>query len=140
MKMPKFKIVFIILLIATMIWAIALHHTRQEYHKYIEWLESEEWWEQWDCPDEMKEKLKEMWGLRQSWWMWNGMPYIITAGMFLFVAWFFFIGYFLSEKVYPYIKKRFKPELDTLEACHRLAQKEGQKENKRRNKNETDKV
>ena len=90
--MSKFKIVFIILLIATIIWAIAFHCTRQEYHKYIEWLESEGWWEQWDCPDEMKEKLKEMWGLREPWWMWNGMRYIFFAGFLLLLAWIGFIA------------------------------------------------
>ena len=109
MKVSKFKLAFAVLLVATIIWGIALYHTRQEYHKYIEWLESDE------CPP--KEKLMYQWdgiGLYENKF---GGRYIYLTAPFLFIAWFFFIGYFLSEKVYPYIKKRFKPELNTLEAC-----------------------
>jgi len=38
MKMSKFKIVFIILLIATIAWGIAFYYTLQGYREYCEWV------------------------------------------------------------------------------------------------------
>ena len=114
MKMSKFKIVFIILLIATIIWGIAFCYTRLEYHKYLEWIESDE------CPLDpscVMEKLKYKYdgiGVYQDRF---GGRYIYLTAPFLFMAWVFFIGYFRSE--------RKKPAVNPLEA---LFLKEGKKE------------
>jgi len=76
MKMSKFKIVFIILLIATIIWGIVFHYVLQEYHKFVEGLDP----------------LVREWGLWDPWWRWNGMPYILFAGFLLLLAWIGFIA------------------------------------------------
>jgi len=39
MKVSKFKIVFMILLIATIIWGIVLYYVLQEYHRFVEGLD-----------------------------------------------------------------------------------------------------
>jgi hypothetical protein len=104
--MSKFKLAFIVLLIATIIWGIAFYHTRQEYHKYLEWLESDE------CPP--MEKLRYQWDGIGVYEEKFGGRYIYGTAPFLLLVWFFFIGYFLSE--------RKKPTLTVLEACHRPAQ------------------
>ncbi len=96
MKRFGFKLAFAVLIIATIIWTIAFYHTLQEYRKYCEWL--------------VEQPVSE-WMLRRPWWEWNGMPYIIITGIFLFLAWSVFIGLFLSEKVYPHFKHIFsKPK------------------------------
>jgi len=42
MKMSKFKLAFIVLCVATIVWGTIFYNTRLEYHKYIEdWRESE---------------------------------------------------------------------------------------------------
>lgn len=76
MKMSKFKIVFIILLIATIIWGIVFYYVLQEYHKFVEGLDP----------------LLRKWGLWDPWWRWNGMPYILFAGFLLLLAWIGFIA------------------------------------------------
>ena len=101
MKMSKFKIVFIVLLIATIAWGIAFCYTRLEYYKYLEWIESDE------CP--LMEKLKYMWDGIGVYEERFGGRYIYGTAPFLFIAWLFFIGYFLSE--------RKKPAVNPLEAC-----------------------
>ena len=101
MKKSKFKLAFAVLSVVTIIWGIAFYHTRQEYHKYVEWIESDE------CPP--MEKLKYMYdgiGVYENKF---GGRYIYGTAPFLFIAWLFFIGYFLSE--------RKKPTVNPLEAC-----------------------
>ena len=105
MKLSKFTLAFMVLLIATIVWGIVFYYTLQEYHKYLEWLESQEWWE-----------LYEKWGLLKPWWMWNGMVYVIVAGMFLLVAWVYFITVAL-EKLSKRLSERKKPAVNPLEAC-----------------------
>jgi len=91
MKMSKFRLTFIVLLIATIVWGIAFYYTRARAR------------------------------LRTRWYLWNGGIYIVVSGWFLFLAWFGFFGYLLSEKVYPHFKHRLskmkKPTVNPLEAC-----------------------
>jgi len=101
MKVSKFKMAFIVLLIVTIIWGIAFYHTRQEYHKYVEWIESDE------CP--IREKLMYKWDGIGVYEERFGGRYIYGTAPFLFIAWFSFIGYLLSE--------RKKPTVNPLEAC-----------------------
>ena len=116
MKVSKFKLAFIVLLIATIIWGSAFYHTLQEYRKHREWLESEE------CP--IIERLKYLWDGLEPYWLWNGGKYVCSAGIFLFVAWIGFIVTVLEK-----LSERKKPAANLLEARSRLAQGEGQKEN-----------
>jgi len=50
--MSKFKLAFIVLSIATIIWGIAFYYTLQEYRKFVEGLS----------------ELERMWGLWDPWW------------------------------------------------------------------------
>ena len=87
-KVSKLKLAFVVLLIATMIWGIAFHHTFQEYRKYCEWFrESEE-------------------GLPDSYYAWNGGLYVTITTELLLLMWIPLIGYSVREKVYPYLKRR----------------------------------
>ncbi|MCK4482245.1 hypothetical protein KAU55_03395 [Candidatus Bathyarchaeota archaeon] len=91
MKKFKFKLAFAVLLVVTIIWGIAFYHTRQEYNKYIEWLESDE------CPP--MEKFMYRWdgiGVYQDKF---GGRYIYGTIPFLLIAWLFFSGYLLSERI-----------------------------------------
>ena len=94
--MSKFKLAFIVLLIATIAWGITFYHTLQGYRKYIEWLESDE------CP--IKERLSYKYDGIGLWQRWDGVPYIVVVGIFLFVAWICFIGVApekLSSSLFP---------------------------------------
>ena len=93
MKVSKFKLAFIILVTATIIWAIAFYYTLQEYHERIS-----------------QEPLSE-WELRKPYWLWNGGLYVCVAGGFLFVAWICFIVVAIDKFL-----ERKKPTLNVLEA------------------------
>ena len=67
----RFKLAFVVLLIATIVWGILFYLILQEYYKFVEGLS----------------ELERMWGLWDPWWRWNGMPYVITAGIGLLCAW-----------------------------------------------------
>jgi hypothetical protein len=82
MKVSKFKLAFVVLLIATIVWGIVFYCVLQEYHKFVEGLDP----------------LVRKWGLWDPWWRWNGMPYIIIAGIWLLCAWVLLIGSYLSSK------------------------------------------
>ena len=103
MKMSKFKIVFIILLIATIIWGIAFYYTFQEYRKYIAWLQSEE------CP--VRERLKYLYGWVTPYWDWNSGKYVCFTVPFLFSAWIGFIATAVGK-----LSERKKPAVNPLEA------------------------
>lgn len=86
--MSKFKLAFMVLLIATMLWGISFYYTTQGYCKYCEWFrESEE-------------------GLPNPYYAWNGGLYVTIATEFLLLVWIPFIRYSVREKVYPYLKQR----------------------------------
>jgi len=99
LRKSEFKLAFIVLLIATIVWGIAFYYTLQGYHKYCEWFDEQPWSE---------------WTLRRPWWEWNGMPYIIITGIFLFLAWFVFFWHLFTEKVYPHFKHRLSERKKTL--------------------------
>jgi len=103
MKMSKFKLAFIVLLIATIVWGIAFYITRQEYHRYIEWFSQSEWAE---------------WGLAKPYCGWNGGTYVCITAPFLLLAWIGFIAVAIGK-----LSERKKPTVNPLEACHRLALK-----------------
>jgi hypothetical protein len=77
MKMSKLKLTFIVLLTATVIWAIAFHYTLQEYHRYVEQLGP--------------------WDLAEPYWAWNGGRYVTFTGVLLLVAWIGFATLFVSQ-------------------------------------------
>jgi len=88
MKMSKFKLAFVVLLVGTMVWGIAFCYTLQEYRN--------------NC-----ERFRESkWELPSPYYVWNGGLYITITTSFLLVVWIPFIWYFLGEKVYPYLKQR----------------------------------
>ena len=91
MKVSKFILAFVVLLIATMFWGIAFYYTLIEYHKYCEMFRESEWGES---------------GLPNPYYAWNGGLYVAVATSFLLIVWIPFIGYSLREKVYPYLKPR----------------------------------
>ena len=82
MKVSKFKLAFVVLLIATAVWGIVFYYILQEYYEFVEGLS----------------ELERMWGLWDPWWRWNGMPYIIVAGICLLFAWVLLIRRYLSSK------------------------------------------
>jgi len=67
----RFKLAFVALLIATIVWGIFFYRILQEYREYIEGLS----------------ELERIWGTPTPWVDWNGMPYVILAGMVLLIAW-----------------------------------------------------
>jgi len=75
-KVSKFKLVFIVLFIATVIWAMILYYTLQGYREYCEWFDEQPWSE---------------WGLREPYLSWNGGFYVFIAGACLLAVWFGFI-------------------------------------------------
>jgi hypothetical protein len=83
----KFKLAFIVLLIATIIWGITSYYTLQEYRKYCE-------------------RFRESGEPPNQYYAWNGGLYVTIATSFLLVVWIPFIGYSLGEKVYPCLKQR----------------------------------
>ncbi len=91
MKVSKFKLAFVVLLTATMIWGVALHYTLQEYREYCEWFRGSKWGES---------------GLPNPYYTWNGGLYVTVATEFLLLVWIPFIWYSLLEKAYPYLKQR----------------------------------
>ena len=78
----RFKLAFVALLIATIVWGIAFYLILQEYREYIEGLS----------------ELERIWGIITPWWDWNGMPYVILAGMGLLVAWALLIASYLRAR------------------------------------------
>ena len=87
MKVSKFKLAFMVLLIATMIWGIAFFYTFQEYRKYCE-------------------LFRELDEFPNQYYTWNGGLYVTIATSLLLIAWIPLIGYSLGEKIYPYLKRR----------------------------------
>jgi uncharacterized BrkB/YihY/UPF0761 family membrane protein len=82
MKVSKFKLAFVVLLIATAVLGIVFYYILQEYYEFVEGLS----------------ELERMWGLWDPWWRWNGIPYIIVAGICLLFAWVLLIRRYLSSK------------------------------------------
>jgi len=82
----KFKLTFVVLLIATIVWGIVFYYVLQEYHKFVEGLDP----------------LLRKWGLLDPWWHWNGMPYILFAGFLLLLAW---IGFIVTAIDFLWMKK-----------------------------------
>ena len=113
MKMSKFRIAVLVLLALTMVYAAAFY---QSYKNYEAW---------------KQELIKQnpIYGTEYVTWepflatMTAG--YLMLVGFGLFGLWILLFTY--SDKLKGL--KPSKPELNTLEACHRLALKEGQKEN-----------
>ena len=71
-----------VLVIATIVWAIALYHVFQEYQRFVEGLS----------------EFERMWGLWDPWWCWDGMPYVIIVGVGLLSAWLFLVTSYLSSR------------------------------------------
>jgi hypothetical protein len=67
----RFKLAFVALLIATIVWGITLYLVLKEYNEFVEGLP----------------EIERLWGDWGPWWRWNGMPWVIVAGMGLLVAW-----------------------------------------------------
>ena len=67
----RFKLAFVVLLIATIVWGISFYLILQEYYEFVEGLS----------------ELERIWGDWDPWWRWNGMPWVIVAGMGLLIAW-----------------------------------------------------
>jgi hypothetical protein len=87
----RFKLAFVVLIIATIVWGIVFYHILQEYYKFVEGLS----------------ELERKWGLWDPWWRWNGMPYIIVAGICLLFVWVLLIaGYLSSESTRKAHKKQ----------------------------------
>jgi len=101
MKVSKFKLAFIVLLIATMAWGIAFCYTRLEYYKYLEWIESDE------CP--LMEKLKYMWDGIGVWQDQFGGRYIYGTAPFLLIAWIGFIAVAIGK-----LSERKKPTVESV--------------------------
>lgn len=78
----RFRLAFVMLTVATIVWGIMFYYILQEYHKYVEGLS----------------ELERMWGLWDSWWCWNNMPYVIIAGIGLFCTWVLLIASYLSSE------------------------------------------
>lgn len=78
----RFKLAFVALLIATIVWGILFYLILQEYREYIEGLS----------------ELERIWGIITPWWDWNGMPYVTLAGMGLLVAWALLIASYLRAR------------------------------------------
>jgi ABC-type branched-subunit amino acid transport system permease subunit len=72
----RFKLAFVALLIATIAWGILFYLILQEYREFVEGLS----------------QLQRMWGYWTPWWRWNGMPWVIVAGICLLVAWVLLIN------------------------------------------------
>jgi len=86
-KMSRFKLVFVVLLVVTIIWGIAFYYTFQEYRKYCE-------------------LFRELEEFPNQYYAWNGGLYVTIATSCLLVVWIPLIGYSLGEKVYPFLKRR----------------------------------
>ena len=77
-----FKLAFVVLLIVTIVWGILFYLILQEYREYVERLS----------------ELERIWGIITPWWDWNGMPYVILAGMVLLIAWALLIASYLRAR------------------------------------------
>ena len=77
-----FKLAFVVLLIVTIVWGIFFYRILQEYREYIEGLS----------------ELERIWGTPTPWVDWNGMPYVILAGMVLLIAWALLIASYLRAR------------------------------------------
>lgn len=66
MKVSKFKLAFVVLLIATMIWGIAFYCTFQEYRKYCE-------------------LFRELEEFPNQYYAWNGGLYVTIATSLLLI-------------------------------------------------------
>jgi len=69
-KMSRFKLAFIVLLIATIVWGIVFYWSLQEYYKYVK-----------ECG---------MWAIPKPYFTWDGAIYIIISGVVLLCAWIVF--------------------------------------------------
>jgi len=78
----RFRLAFVVLVIATIVWGIVFYGTLQEYYRFVEGLS----------------ELERMWGLWDPWWRWNGMPYVVIAGICLFCAWVLLTRSYLSSE------------------------------------------
>ena len=78
----RFRLAFVVLVIATIVWGIVFYYTLQEYYKFVEGLS----------------ELERTWGLWDPWWRWNGMPYVIIAGICLLYVWVLLTRSYLSSK------------------------------------------
>jgi hypothetical protein len=87
MKVSRFELAFVLLLIATMIWGIAFYYTFQEYRGYFE-------------------LFRELEESPNQYYAWNGGLYVTIATSLLLIVWIPLIGYSLGEKVYPFLKRR----------------------------------
>lgn len=87
-KVSKPVLGFLVLLIATMIWGVAFHHTFQEYRKY--------------CG-----RFRELeGGLPDQYYVWNGGLYVTITTELLLLTWIPLVAYSVREKVCPYLKRR----------------------------------
>jgi hypothetical protein len=84
----RFRLAFVVLIIATIVWGIVFYYTLQQYYEFVEGLS----------------ELERKWGLWDPWWRWDGMPYVIIAGVSLFCAWVLLIASYLSSE--SKLKKR----------------------------------
>jgi len=78
----RFRLAFVVLVIATIVWGIVFYYTLQEYYKFVEGLS----------------EFERTWGLWDPWWRWNGMPYIIITGFCLLYVWVLLTRSYLSSK------------------------------------------
>ena len=78
----RFRLAFLVLMIATIVWGIVFYCILQEYYEFVEGLS----------------ELERMWGLWDPWWRWDGTPYVIIAGIGLFCTWVLLITSYLSSE------------------------------------------
>lgn len=69
MKISKFKLAFVVLVIATIVWGATFYWSVQEYNKYAKWI-----WEHTFCVPSPYE-------------YWDGGPHIILSGFGLMLLW-----------------------------------------------------
>jgi hypothetical protein len=87
----RFKLAFVALLIATIVWGISFYLILQEYREFVEGLS----------------EIERIWGDWDPWWRWNGMPWVIVAGMCLLCAW----ALLINEAIYARERKTGKFKL-----------------------------
>lgn len=81
----RYRVLVVMLLVATILWGIVFYQSSQEYHDY-----TKDYWEQ--CWIEMQRALEEDglyidFGLPPSYWDWNGGRYVLISGYVLLCAW-----------------------------------------------------
>ncbi|MCK4482231.1 hypothetical protein KAU55_03320 [Candidatus Bathyarchaeota archaeon] len=79
----RFRLAFVVLAVATIVWGIVFYCILQEYYKYVEGLS----------------ELTRRWGHWDPWWRWNGMPYIIITGFCLLYAWVLLTRSYYHQRV-----------------------------------------